>query len=49
MATSNFDEDYAAAMEYLAQAETMLDQSKDPKIAALIYASKGRIYTRMPL
>lgn len=40
-------EDYAAAMEYLAQAETMLDQSKDPKIAALIYASKGRIYTRM--
>lgn len=39
--------DYSAAMEYLAQAEPILHTSKDKNLAALTYASKGRIYSKM--
>ena len=41
------NENHSAAMEYLAKAETMLDKARDRSIAALIYATKGRIYNRM--
>ena len=41
------NEDYSAAMEYLAKAETMLGEARNKNIASLLYASKGRIYNRL--
>lgn len=41
------NEEYSTAMEYLVQAETMLDEARDRDIAALLYAAKGRIYNRL--